>query len=90
MKINFLLILIIIIFSYQKISKEKILKSLANQFKLTPKLTLQDLYKSFFQDFFGPEHLISNKTFVEEYLNEEIKKAEIDNNNLPLFEKTGF
>ena len=90
MKINFLLILIIIIFSYQKISKEKILKSLANQFKLTPKLTLQDLYKSFFQDFFGPEHLISNKTFVEEYLNEEIKEAEIDNNNLPLFEKTGF
>ena len=85
----FLLILIIKI-SFQKFLKEKILKSLANQFKLTPLLTLQDLYKSFFQDFWGPEHLISNKTFIEEYLNEEIKKSEIDNNNLPLFEKTGY
>ena len=84
------LLIIIIKISFQKFSKEKILKSLANQFKLTPLLTLQDLYKSFFQDFFGPEHLISNKTFIEEYLNEEIKQSEIDNNNLPLFEKTGY
>ena len=63
------LLILTIFFSFQNDFKTKILKSLSNQFALTPSLTLQDLYKSFFQDFWGPEHLISNKTFVEEYLN---------------------
>jgi len=73
-----------------KIYKQNILKSLSNQFSLTPLLTLQDLYKSFFQDFWGPEHLISNKTYVEEYLNEELQQIENNKNFLPLFEKTGI
>ena len=84
------LLILTMFFSFQNDFKTKILKSLSNQFALTPSLTLQDLYKSFFQDFWGPEHLISNETFVEEYLNEEIQESEIDNNNLPLLEKTGY
>ena len=72
------------------INKQNILKSLSNQFSLTPLLTLQDLYKSFFQDFWGPEHLISNETYVEEYLNEELQQIENNKNFLPLFEKTGI
>ena len=94
MTIKSLFILLITIFSSfqnnKKILNQKILNSLSNQFTLTPLLTLQDLYKSFFQDYWGPEHLISNRTFIEEYLNEEITESENDNNTLPLFEKTGY
>ena len=37
-----------------------------------PQSTLQDIYKSFFQDCFGPGHLISDTTAAREYLHREL------------------
>lgn len=42
---------------------------------LHPESHLVDLYKYFFQDVFGPGHLISNPEGAEKYLNEELTGA---------------
>ena len=68
--------------------KEQIRVAVENQLKLYPKLTLQDLYKSFFQDYFGPEHNISDTAHVSYYLNRDIDSYE----QLPgvHYEPTGY
>ncbi|MBQ0113729.1 MAG: hypothetical protein KBT03_11425 [Bacteroidales bacterium] len=41
-----------------------------------PKATLADIYKTSFQDVFGPEHLVENPESVRNYLNVELKQME--------------
>ena len=43
-----------------------------------PQSTLQDIYKSFFQDKFGPEHIICDTVAAKEYLLSELSRADID------------
>lgn len=38
-----------------------------------PKITLCDVYKSFYQDYFGPGHLIESKSQATKYIKEELK-----------------
>jgi hypothetical protein len=38
-----------------------------------PEMTLQDIYKDFFQDEFGPGHLLSNPASARSYFDEELK-----------------
>lgn len=38
-----------------------------------PKATLQDIYKGAFQDKFGPAHILTDRTAVERYINQELK-----------------
>ena len=47
-----------------------------NQLRTYPKSTLQDIYKSFFQDYFGPEHIISDTLSAGAYLNRELASFE--------------
>ena len=49
-----------------------------------PKSTLQDLYKSFFQDRFGPGHIIADEASAMRYLQYEL--ATMDNPVGPLLE----
>lgn len=42
------------------------------QMQTYPKSTLKDLYKNFFQDKFGPEHIISDTTAAGNYLRREM------------------
>jgi hypothetical protein len=44
------------------------------QLKLYPESRLQDLYKSFFQDEFGPGHLVENVSFAREYFDLELEE----------------
>lgn len=41
-----------------------------------PKITLCDIYKSFYQDFFGPGHIIESKEKAEGYLMRELERTE--------------
>jgi len=52
-----------------------------------PQATLQDIYKTFYQDHFGPEHLITDPASVRHYLMREI--AEYDQPTTLYFEPTG-
>lgn len=50
--------------------------AVATQMKVYPKSTLKDLYKNFFQDKFGPGHIISDTTAAGKYLRRELASYE--------------
>lgn len=52
-----------------------------------PQSTLQDIYKSFFQDYFGPGHLIPDSLAADNYLQHEL--SECDTFIGQLYEPTG-
>lgn len=58
------------------------------QMQQFPQSTLQDLYKSFFQDRFGPGHLIADKAAALRYLQYEL--ATMDVSVGPILEPTGY
>lgn len=62
--------------------------AIAGQLRYHPEATLQDIYKSFYQDKFGPGHIIADKASAEEYLRYELSTMEEDTDTL-LFEPTG-
>jgi hypothetical protein len=47
------------------------------QMKTYPKSTLKDLYKHFFQDKFGPGHIVSDTTGAGNYLRSELASSEV-------------
>ena len=63
-------------------------EAIARQLKFHPQSTLQDVYKSFYQDKFGPGHIIPDRASAEEYLRYELSTMEEDTDTL-LFEDTG-
>ena len=54
----------------------KIRQSVERQLELYPESTLRDLYKNFFQDRFGPGHIIADNTAADRYLRYELNTAE--------------
>lgn len=61
--------------------------AIERQMRQFPKSTLQDLYKSFFQDRFGP-HLISDEAAALRYLQYEL--SVMDSSIGPMLEPTGW
>ena len=57
-------------------SVDKIKVAVERQLRDYPKSTLQDLYKSFFQDRFGPGHLVNDTASAGRYLRYELNNAE--------------
>ena len=47
-------------------------KAVNNQMKMYPKSTLKDLYKNFFQDKYGPGHIVGDTTSAGNYLRREL------------------
>ena len=86
MRIFFLLILTLV--TSQAFSQNDYLKPVNNLLKTYPKATLQDIYKSFFQGYFGPEHLISDTLSVRNYLINELEVN--DTTSLPYYEPVGM
>jgi hypothetical protein len=66
----------------------KVRKSVVMQLDVYPESTLQDLYKNFFQDQFGPGHIISDSLSAKAYLEEELSEFETSAN--PKIEPTGW
>ena len=52
-----------------------------------PESTLQDIYKSFYQEHFGPGHIISDRASAQRYLMREF--SEMGETSSPYFEPTG-
>ena len=69
-------------------SVERIKKSVERQLSDYPKSTLQDLYKSFFQDRFGPGHLVNDTSTAGNYLRYELKNSESFHERY--YEPTGY
>ena len=75
-KVLSIIILTFLIFqTSEKDVKTLIRDSINLQLKTYPLSQLRDLYKSFFQDRFGPGHLITNISSADEYLKYELKTA---------------
>ena len=55
-----------------------------------PQATLQDVYKTCYQDFFGAEHMISDTASVRAYLKYELEQMTNDEVVMPSMEPTGF
>ncbi len=56
-----------------KSGNNQIRQAVDAQLKIYPESALQDIYKSFFQDEFGPGHLIEDVSFAREYFDLELE-----------------
>ena len=92
MKYIFLFIFIFALLTIKSYSYSsyKNLSILIKQIENHPKQTLQDIYKSCYQDEYGPGHLIPNETTAINSLLQEINSIEEDYNPITLFEETGL
>lgn len=68
-------------------SDRAIEKAVRAQMEEYPRSTLFDIYKNFFQDRFGPGHIIADTSSASAYLMDELASA--DHFNGPLYEPTG-
>ena len=76
----------------KKPNEEEAIRSMCEEIaQRYPQATLQDIYKTCFQDFFGAEHLLSDTTAAHQYLKAEIEATQAqDLNAMPMYEPTGF
>ena len=49
-------------------TRERIIRSVERQLERYPHSTLRDLYKNYFQDRFGPGHIIADEQAADRYL----------------------
>ena len=85
---EYILLLLLIINIESKFDMD--LSILLEQIKNHPNQTLQDVYKSCYQDEYGPGHLISNESSAINSLLQEINTIENDYTPITLFEQTGI
>lgn len=57
-------------------TEDKIRQAVETQLATYPHSTLRDLYKNFFQDRFGPGHIIADSSSADRYLRSEIASSE--------------
>ncbi len=68
----------------------KVRESVARQMADYPASTLKDLYKSFFQDRFGPGHIVADTVAARRYLAAELDSYELPETSGSLVEPTGW
>ena len=85
---EYIILLLLIINIESKFDMD--LSILLEQIKNHPNQTLQDVYKSCYQDEYGPGHLISNESSAINSLLQEINTIEKDYTPITLFEQTGI
>lgn len=81
-------ITIILFMSCEDTRSKLIRDSVDNQMAVYPQSTLRDLYKNFFQDRFGPGHLIPDTAASGNYLRSEL--ASFDKASGAYYEPTGW
>lgn len=64
-------------------------RALTKQLETYPASTVQDVYKTFYQDRFGSEHMIRDTAAVRRYLSYELEVAASDSIPNPYYEPTG-
>jgi hypothetical protein len=71
----------------QSIDTAAVHSVIVRQMATYPESTLQDIYKSFYQEHFGPGHIISDTASARRYLMSEL--SEMGETQSPYFEPTG-
>ena len=71
----------------QQFDTLSICAAIEHQMATYPESTFQDIYKSFYQDRFGPGHMITDTASVRSYLMREL--SEITNTSAVYYEPTG-
>ena len=71
----------------QSIDTAAVRTAIERQLATYPESTLQDIYKSFYQEHFGPGHIISDTASARRYLMREL--SEMGKTQSPYFEPTG-
>ena len=71
----------------QSIDTAAVRSAIERQIATYPESTLQDIYKSFYQEHFGPGHIISDMASARRYLMREL--SEMGKTQSPYFEPTG-
>ena len=71
----------------QSIDTAAVRSAIERQLATYPESTLQDIYKSFYQEHFGPGHIISDTASARRYLMVEL--SEMGETQSPYFEPTG-
>ena len=71
----------------QSIDTVAMRSAIERQLATYPESTLQDIYKSFYQEHFGPGHIISDTSSARRYLMKEL--SEMGETQSPSFEPTG-
>lgn len=69
------LLLVIPLFSLQAVNKKQVRAAVTRQMQAYPASTLQDIYKNFFQDRFGPGHIVADTARAGAYLRAELKEV---------------
>ena len=71
----------------QSVDTVAVRSAIERQLVTYPESTLQDIYKSFYQEHFGPGHIISDTASARRYLMREL--SEMGKTQSPYFEPTG-
>lgn len=66
----------------------KYAETVSRHLKEYPETTLRDIYKSFFQDYFGPGHIVEDTVSAKKYLKYELKN--MSSSSLPYYEPAGL
>jgi hypothetical protein len=69
---NLILFTLLLITSCKQSTEKRIARAVESQLRDYPASTLQDLYKNFFQDYYGPGHLLSDTAASLRYLRHEL------------------
>ena len=75
-------------FAQVQSNETKVKQGLQDYLHLYPQAQLRDVYKTCFQDYFGPGHLLSNVSEAEKYLISELEDTKYFGG--PLYETTGI
>ncbi|MDR0394174.1 MAG: hypothetical protein LBH77_03345 [Tannerella sp.] len=83
-----IIIATVFLMSCKETKDERIRKAVESQLSFYPESTLQDLYKNFFQDYFGPGHMLGDTLSAGAYLNREL--ASFEQASGAYYEPTGY
>ena len=79
-----ILLLVAPLVDMQAVNKKQVRLAVSRQMQQYPASTLQDIYKNFFQDRFGPGHIVADTARAGAYLREELKQ--VKHLDVPMYE----
>ena len=79
-----ILLLVAPLVDMQAVNKKQVRLAVSRQMQQYPASTLQDIYKNFFQDRFGPGHIVTDTARAGAYLREELKQ--VTRLDVPMYE----
>ncbi len=92
MQRNPIVLIIVSLFLTACVNDNKAIRQMCEEIHTQyPLATLQDVYKTCYQDYFGAEHLVSDTTSARQYLQRELEECrDTDMSLMPKREPTGF